>query len=98
MDETKVFCQKNSKFVKHDENHATRYSLIVQSFAPESTSSVRMKNPFEFIVETVRLAKQDEPVLQKNILWNATKQLHTTRGTYQISLFHPSFVVLTNSV
>ncbi len=30
------FCRKNCKFAKHDENHAIHYSLIVQSFAPES--------------------------------------------------------------
>ncbi len=48
-------------FVKYDKNGATHYLLIIQSFALEPTSSVSTKNPFEFIVEAARLAKQDEP-------------------------------------
>ncbi len=35
LDETKV-SPKNCKFAKHNENYATHYSLIIQSFAPES--------------------------------------------------------------
>ncbi len=59
------FCQKNCKFTKHDENHATHYSLIVQSFAPESDFFSSHKNPFEFVMEAARLAKQDEPSFTK---------------------------------
>ncbi len=54
-----MFCQKKCEFVKHDENCATHYSLIVQRFAPESTS-VHAKKHFEFVTETARQMKQDE--------------------------------------
>ncbi len=45
--------------MKHDQNRATHYLLIVQSFEPKSTSSICSKTPFEFVMETARLAKQN---------------------------------------
>ncbi len=51
--------------MKHDENHATYNSLMVQSFTHPQIS-VRVKNPLKFVMETTRLAKQDELRFAKN--------------------------------
>ncbi len=76
--------QTKRKFAKHDKNHATHYLLIIQSFTPKFTTSVCAKSPFEFVMETTRLPKQNEPSFAKNISQNATKYLlHTIRGAYQ---------------
>ncbi len=84
------FHQKSCKFAKHDKNHATRYLLIIQSFTRESTSSVRVKNPFEFVLETARLAKQDELTFAKHY---ETPSTHNS-WCVLISLFCPSFIVV----
>ncbi len=84
------FPRKNCKFAIHDENCATHYSSIVQSFAPWSTSSVRTKNDFEFVTENARLAKQHKLSFSKH---------NETPSTYYswyvpILLFRPSFIVV----
>ncbi len=67
------FTEKNCKFAKLNENHATHYSSIVKSFTPES--NFLRKIPFEFVMETAHLAKQDEHLL------------HTIRGVYRFRGF-----------
>ncbi len=82
------FHRKNCKFRKHNENCATHYSLIIQSFMPESISSVCAKNDFDFVMETARLAKQDEPSSAKKCF---VKML---QNTYTLFVLRTSFVVL----
>ncbi len=75
--------------------HATHYSLILQSLMLASTSSVCAKNPFEFIIKTARLVKQDKLSFTKECF---AKCYETPSAHYlwcvPISLFRPSFVVV----
>ncbi len=83
------FYRKNCKFAKHDENRVTHYSFIIQSFVSVSTFSVLVKNPFEFVMETACLAKQDEPSFAKKIfhetLWNIFYTLFMVRTNFSVS-------------
>ncbi len=76
--------------MKHDENCTRHYLLIVQSFAPESTSPDRAKNPFEFVMVTTCLVKQDEPSFTKRYETPSTHYLWCV----PILLFHPGFVMV----
>ncbi len=90
MDKTKVLPKKKCKIAKYDKNHAAHYSLIIQSFTPESTSSVHPKNLFNFVMETTHLAKEDEPSFAKHY-----ETFSTLYSWYvPILLVRPGFIVV----
>ncbi len=93
MDEMNV-SSKNCKFAKHDKDHASHYSLLVQSFASEFTSSVHAKNSFEFVILTTCLVKQDEPSFAKKCFAKHYKTHTHCLWCVPISLFHSVFVMV----
>ncbi len=82
------FCQKNFKFAKHDENCATHYSLIVQSFAPKYTSS-RSREKFLWVHHGDR-----SPGTTRQTEFRKKTFHETLRNTfYTLFTLHINFVV-----
>ncbi len=86
-----VFCLTLLVIIKR----TTHYSLIIQSFAPESTSSARTKNPFEVVMDATCLVKQNEQSFAKKCYAKCYEK-PSTRYLWcvLISLFRPSFAVV----